>query len=170
MNEIVVIIAGFQKVGKSKLIDTIANHFGDDINKYDHTTEMNLKGTDTRIVLKEYNLYMPYLEGPCILIKDDPFASGRSDIFYFLVDNNEVNSYSNLSIWLVLLKEKQKEIKVFDMNQDGNEEKDDSDFPIVHPRLQEYIGQVIPYKPIDILEIKDDLLKFINRKGKEINN
>ena len=90
--------------------------------------------------------------------------------FYFLVDNTEIESYSNLSIWLVLLKEKQKEIKVLDINENENMDSYNPDFPIVHPRLQEYVGQTIPFKPINILEIKDDLLNFINKSGKEIKN
>lgn len=170
MAEISIIIAGVSKIGKTNLIDQIAEEFGTNIQKNLYYTQMSLKGTDFKIILQEYTIYLPYLEGPCKLLDDDPFVTGKPDIFYFLYNNLDINSICNLSIWLVFLKHMHKKIKIFDMGSKENKPDDSINFPIIHPRLEDYIGQKIAFKPLNIQEIKRDLLEIINENESKLNN
>ena len=165
MPEITIIIAGVSKIGKTKLIDKIAQEFGVNIQKNLYQTQMTLKGTDIKIILKEYTIYQPYLEGPCILTAEDPFVTCKAEIFYFLYNNLDINSISNLSVWLVFLKEKNKKIKIFDMGikEEGDEEFNDSFvFQVINPRLEDFFGKKFDLKPICIQEIKNDIVECIN--------
>ena len=163
MAEIRIIVAGVSKIGKSKLIDKIVQNFGVNVQKNLYHTQMILKGTNVKIILQEYTIYQPYLEGPCKLLEDDPFVTCKPDIFYFLYNNLDLNSICNLSTWLVFLKEKNKKIKIFDMgNKEEGELNDSMTFPVIHPRLEEFIGQKIDLMTINIQEIKNDILEFID--------
>lgn len=168
MDEISIIIAGVSKIGKSRLIDTISLEIGDQIKKNRYFTQMIFRGSDTLINLHEYTIYQPYLEGPCSLSKDDPFITGKPDIFYFLIDNLNMNSITNLSTWLVFLKGKKTRIKILDMCDAHLETDDTLCFPIIHPGIEDYIGQKIQLKHLNVQEIRNDINELINEKNVNI--